>query len=884
MCKEVWKKILAVVVTLCLVIVMVQLPTESLRANSVRSFHLYQYGGDVSAGLAETTTAAAVFMTGMNEQREKEIFEGVSFDVHLGDYAGVDTAATVSLYTSPTPGDPASGCYVGSERMEHLVEGTNRVSFEQYDLELARGECFSIVVSLTGADIEFYTDVFEGTQRTFAFNGEGAWDDLGDRGVCAVIRGITYDKVEEQNLFQRMSAVLSPTENLERDVDRDSMWADEFAGLSDVSPDNGQPSEPEPPQIKDIALATVILVNGRNYMHTGLPIEPEIEVWDGETKLTQGMDYTVSYSEDHTSVGPASLTVTGINEYIGSQLVAFEILPPSVSIDDVTIADIPDQMFTGNGVFPLVEVVYTNQDGVSVTLTKEADYTLTYENNVAVGTARAIINGRGLYSGTKIKEFRILPHPILSDDVYVPYIPEQAYTGGVVTPPIQLVFADQVLVEGTDYLVTYTDNVEVGTANVIIRGIGNFSGSMTLNFEIISNSMADAKIEGLEESYSYTGAQICPTGFLVSIADRVLKEGTDYTVSYGANKDVGTGTVIVTGMGFYKNNTAEATFKIVRKDLSDADITVDGFVDSFVYTGEAIEQQISVSHGVKKLQPDTDYVVHYVNNTTVGTAVMTLTGTGNYTGQLQLSYAIYKVAAIDSEVKVDNMSSVYSYTGEEIRPQPQLTRGGLDLIEGMDYDLQFENNIAAGVATLRIVGRENCPGVKEINFTIIKRSIHLTNAGSIGTQVYTGKDIEPGITVSDNGKALAMGVDYIVNYKMNREPGTGVAVIKGVGNYTSAREVRFDIRPGAVMTAGLSSSSKNSVTITWSGTGVVTGYEIYRAGTDGNYQRIARQKGTNYTDKNLTSGTAYYYKVRAYFVTASDTYYGSFSPVVASAN
>lgn len=890
MYKDVWKKILAVVVTLCLVVAMVQLPTVSLHAESGKSFHLYQYGGEEAAGMTDAVTAAAVFMTGKNEQEEAEIFEGISFDVHLGEYASEDAAAIVTLYTSPTPGNPASGIYVGSKQIEHLTEGTNRVSFEEYNVELMKGECFSIVVSLSGTDVDFYTDVFQGEQKTFVLDAQGAWEDMGDSGVCVVIRGITYDKVEKQSIFKQMSAVMSVADSVAGSIeDRESIRTEEIVLADGITPSDGIPEqektaddEPETLEIKDIATASVTLTNGRNYMYTGAPIEPEIDVWDGTAQLAQGTDYTVSYSADHTSIGSASLTVTGINNYTGTQTVAYQILPTSVSIDSVSISEIPDQIYTGSGVYPLVEVIFTNQDGVSVTLTQEIDYTLTYANNVAVGTATVAVIGKGLYSGTTTRNFNILQHPILSDDVYVSPISEQPYTGGLIVPEVRLTYGGQPLVEGTDYTLNYSNNIEIGTATITITGTGNFSGSRTLDFAIVSNNMNDAVIEGLEESYSYTGAQICPTGFLVSIGGRVLEEGTDYTVSYGENREIGTGSVIVTGAGFYKNNSATKLFKIVRKDLSDDDITVDGFIDSFLYTGEAIGQEISVSFGINTLKENQDYIVHYVNNKAVGTAIMTLTGTGNYTGQLQLPYAIYKVAAIDSDVEVGNISSVYTYTGEEIRPQPKLTRNGLELVEGVDYDLQYENNLAAGIATLRIVGKENCPGVKEVPFTIIKRNIYLTTAGSIGTQVYTGKDIEPGITVSDNGKALVMGKDYVVNYQVNREPGTAVAVIKGVGNYTAVREVRFDIRPGAVATAVLNASSENSATISWSGTGVVTGYEIYRADASGVYERVARQKSTTYTDSNLTKGTTYYYKVRAYFVTANDTYYGSFSPVVTS--
>ena len=93
--------------------------------------------------------------------------------------------------------------------------------------------------------------------------------------------------------------------------------------------------------------------------------------------------------------------------------------------------------------------------------------------------------------------------------------------------------------------------------------------------------------------------------------------------------------------------------------------------------------------------------------------------------------------------------------------------------------------------------------------------------------------------------------------------------------------MKFSIKPGAVASLAVTGNSNSSITIGWSSDGLATGYEIYRAGSDGQFKRIARRSGsTVYTDTNLTSGETYTYKVRAYLVTGSDTFYGSWSPEV----
>lgn len=123
-------------------------------------------------------------------------------------------------------------------------------------------------------------------------------------------------------------------------------------------------------------------------------------------------------------------------------------------------------------------------------------------------------------------------------------------------------------------------------------------------------------------------------------------------------------------------------------------------------------------------------------------------------------------------------------------------------------------------------------------------------------------------------------MDYNLIYENNRNAGTATAVVAGMKNYTAVKTIRFDIRPGDASGLAVTGYTSSAVSLGWNAGGVVTGYEVYRAGADGKYQKIARVRGTSYTDKQLTAGTKYTYKVRAYLATENETYYSAFSSVV----
>ena len=127
-----------------------------------------------------------------------------------------------------------------------------------------------------------------------------------------------------------------------------------------------------------------------------------------------------------------------------------------------------------------------------VVLAEGTDYELTYNNNAEVGTATLTVAGVGNYQGSTQTEFEIVQgdvaNPIDISAAEVSEIDLQVYTGEAIEPKPVVRLDGVVLAEGTDYELTYENNIEVGKATITISGMGDYQGSTQVEFEIVSNA------------------------------------------------------------------------------------------------------------------------------------------------------------------------------------------------------------------------------------------------------------------------------------------------------------------------------------------------------------------------------------------------------------
>ena len=129
------------------------------------------------------------------------------------------------------------------------------------------------------------------------------------------------------------------------------------------------------------------------------------------------------------------------------------------------------------------------------TLTEGTDYTLSYSDNVKVGTATATATGIGACTGSLKTTFDIAPADMSLTSVTMPNLP---YTGQAMSPqPKSVTYeVDGVtteLVVGVDYqVVGFTNNTNIGDATVVLQGMGNFTGTLIANWKIVQQGTGDA--------------------------------------------------------------------------------------------------------------------------------------------------------------------------------------------------------------------------------------------------------------------------------------------------------------------------------------------------------------------------------------------------------
>lgn len=142
------------------------------------------------------------------------------------------------------------------------------------------------------------------------------------------------------------------------------------------------------------------------------------------------------------------------------------------------------------------------------------------------------------------------------------------YTGSPVAPKITVKYNGNILTAGKDYNITFKNNVNVGYATYTVTGIkdAGFNGKAELSYRIIPRKMKYVSVKMKSSHLTYSG-KIQKPSLKLSYKGIPLKEGTDYTVSKATAKNVGTGTVEITGKGNFSEKRT-VTYRIVPKTPS----------------------------------------------------------------------------------------------------------------------------------------------------------------------------------------------------------------------------------------------------------------------------------------------------------------------------
>lgn len=249
------------------------------------------------------------------------------------------------------------------------------------------------------------------------------------------------------------------------------------------------------------------------------------------------------------------------------------------------------------------------------------------------------------YASDNNFKFTALPSDVKLSDCTITLAKNSfVYTGSPIKPSVTITYNGRTLVNGTDFVVRYSNNVNVGTGSVTITGKGIYKGTVEKTFSITertNKAISSCTINLNKSVFTKTGVAVKPK---VTVKDgtKVLTVNTDYVVRYKNNINSGTGSVVVSGRGKY-TGSATKTFKIVEpeiKDISKCTITLNK--ETFSYTGKEIKPQVTVKYGNTVLKIKTDYNVRYTNNVTAGTGTVVISGIGNYEGTVNKTFKIIR--------------------------------------------------------------------------------------------------------------------------------------------------------------------------------------------------------------------------------------------------
>jgi len=142
-------------------------------------------------------------------------------------------------------------------------------------------------------------------------------------------------------------------------------------------------------------------------VYNGSTLTPKVVIKDGSYTLKEGKDYTLSYSNNRNA-GLGKIKITGKGQYNGSVQKTFVIEAAPISSVKLSAKK---YVYNGSARKPTVTVKNASESVLSA----NKDYTVTYRNNVKVGTATVVINGTGNYTGVLTKTFTIIPKkPVIS--------------------------------------------------------------------------------------------------------------------------------------------------------------------------------------------------------------------------------------------------------------------------------------------------------------------------------------------------------------------------------------------------------------------------------------------------------------------------------------
>ena len=372
------------------------------------------------------------------------------------------------------------------------------------------------------------------------------------------------------------------------------------------------------------------------------------------------------------------------------------------------------------------------------------------------------------------------------------------FNGTELKPTVTVQDGETTLVEGTDYTVAYTNNVNVGTATVTATGIGNYTGTQTKEFTITKADMtitAPAAISGLvytTQPQALANAGTVEGGELFYSLDnqtwaKAVPTGTDakeYTVYYKIEADA--------------NHKAvdPQNFKVT---IDKAELTTTSLAETnFIYNKLEHEAQVVYVNAGTIVVPSASYEVSGNKATNVGNYTAKVTGKGNFKGEVTTQWSI--VAANAQLFEITLGTTEYTYDGTAKTPTVTVKDGSAVLVEGTDYTLAYTGNTNAGTATVTATGKGNYSGTQTATFTINPATLTSVKLAKTEFQFNLFDPVEQTAAISEvkAGSLTVPAAQYDVEGNTKTKPGLYTVSVTGKTNFQGTVTADFVIKDQVV--------------------------------------------------------------------------------------
>lgn len=457
---------------------------------------------------------------------------------------------------------------------------------------------------------------------------------------------------------------------------------------------------------------------------------------------------TLKFSSANYNEASGTLTIKIIDKNTDANTLQIDV-PATVTYGDTVSPSVGESKPAGAGD---VTFKFFDEDNHEVLTTAQPFDAGTYKVTASCESESTIYTAEAT--------FTVEPREIEAKDVA--FDKELTYTGNELTQTVTVTVNGKTLTVGTDYTVSDLTGTEPGSYPVTVAGTGNYTGEVTKSFTISKAQISSAAITYDAGPYGYTGKEWKPE-VTVSFNSATLTAGNDYTVSYENNINAGTAKIIITGIGDHFTGLTEKTFTINSAEISGCTFAP---IADVTYNTKAHTPEVTVAISGRTLEADKDYTVSYASNVNAGTATVTVTGKGNFTGsanttftiaKADLNLSVYTISSLctETEVKTSTLPSNFFLAAEtETGFSIALTAAGGDaiftqapaVVDGENM-ITYQLNGGTGEATFNVTVTPVSVNYKAGTYDLKIQAYDKTNVSNrivfeSGSAVYTGSGIK----------------------------------------------------------------------------------------------------------------------------------------------